>query len=143
MSALGLRATWQTALLYLNDNFTGGETNFALGGMPGRDGAPDFPERVDVAQHAHRNVSHVRGEFTSCQTVRGITVAPKTGSVVLFYNLHPNSDEKDMYTWHASCDVHGGRKLVATLWFHLDEAERHRWLQQGARPQAHPSHDEL
>lgn len=137
-----------TVLLYLNDDFTGGETNFALGGMPGRGGAPDFHERVDAAQRVHRNVSLVRKEFASCQTARGVTVAPRAGSVVLYYNLHPNRDEKDMYTWHASCDVHGGRKLAANLWFQLDGAERHRWHQQGARPQRAPdagdtTHDEL
>lgn len=92
-----------TALFYLNHNFSGGETNFPM------------------ARRAQpmNNVYRVREEFHNCQVESGLTVQPKQGSVLLFYNLAPNSATKDFFTWHGSCDVTAGEKWAANLWFHL------------------------
>lgn len=91
-----------TVLLYLNDGFGGGETNFALSGAP-----------EDM-----RNVHAIRHEFDGCQTEKGLTVAPVAGSALLFYNHLPNSAQKDYRTWHCANDVRGGQKWAANLWFH-------------------------
>ena len=60
-----------TALFYLNQNFSGGETNFP---MARRDQLPD----------GGRNVYRVREEFHNCQVDSGLTVQPRQGSVLLF-----------------------------------------------------------
>ena len=98
----------QTALLYLSDGFDGGETSFPLAGTG----------------EARYNVHKVREEFNNCDPTKGLAVAPKAGSAVIFYNLSPNSAEKDFTTWHASCDVtsEGQKKYAANLWFHLHRA---------------------
>ena len=102
-----------TVLLYLNDGFEGGETNFALVG----------------GDEPRRNVHRVREEFNNCQTERGLTVRLRKGSVLLFYNLDPNTADK-------SQDValqrrrRLGREARRQLWFHLSlirrAAERRR-----------------
>ena len=103
-----------TALLYLNDGFEGGGTNFALAG----------------GDEPRRNVHRVREEFNNCQTERGLTVRPRRGSILLFYNLDPNSADKSWWTWHCSADVVSGEKRAANLWYHLSlirrAAERRR-----------------
>ena len=115
-----------TALLYLNDDFTGGETSFALAGSD----TPMF------------NVHKVRQDFDDCQTERGLAVKPKAGSAVIFYNLQPNSNEKDYFTWHCSADVTGplpdSRKMAANLWFHLGKAEQLRIDKKIESPHIYP-----
>ena len=62
----------------------------------------------------------VRDKFApGCQKAHGLSVTPKAGSALVFYNLVPNSAEPDFRSWHASCDVESGRKLAANLWFNL------------------------
>jgi hypothetical protein len=78
-----------TALLYLSDGFEGGETSFPLAG----------------SGETRNNVHRVREEFHNCDPTAGLAVRPKAGNAVVFYNLLPNSHEKDFATWHASCDV--------------------------------------
>ena len=71
-------------------------------------------------------VHAVRAEFGGgCDPTKGLAVSPRAGSAVIFYNLLPNSAEKDFTTWHASCDVtsEGAKKYAANLWFHLAKAE--------------------
>lgn len=113
-----------TALLYLSDGFTGGETSFALSNDQSGNGT-------------RNNVYRVREEFDGCSTDRGIAVTPKAGTAVVFYNLHPNSASKDWSAWHASCDVRSGVKWAANLWFHLSLAEQ-LYLQSGEPPQRWP-----
>ena len=108
-----------TALLYLNDGFEGGETNFAIGG----------------AAEAMRNVHKVRHEFDGCQTKQGYTIRPRAGHAALFYNLMPNSMQKDFFSWHASCDVFNGQKWSANLWLHAGDPSL---LEQRLRPPARP-----
>ena len=91
-----------TALFYLNHNFSGGETNFPMA------------RRAEPMNNVYR----VREEFHNCQVDSGLTVRPQQGSVLLFYNLAPNSATKDFFTWHGSCDVESGEKWAANLWFH-------------------------
>ena len=99
-----------TALLYLSDDFDGGETSFPLA----------------FTGENRTNVHAVRAEFGGgCDPTKGLAVSPRAGSAVIFYNLLPNSAEKDFTTWHASCDVtsEGAKKYAANLWFHLAKAE--------------------
>ena len=90
-----------TALFYLNEGFEGGCTNWPMVSRKGT---------------MHR-VQQVLGTFNNCQTEHGLTVKPRAGSVVLFYNLLPNSLRADYWPWHASCDVGSGEKWAANLWF--------------------------
>lgn len=92
-----------TALFYLNGNFSGGETNFPMA------------RRAEPMNNVYR----VREQFHNCQVDSGLTVQPRQGSVLLFYNLAPNSATKDFFTWHGSCDVQSGEKWAANFWFHL------------------------
>ena len=105
-----------TVLLYLSDGFTGGETSFALAGEPAGMGSK---EEVYAALG------------TGCTTKRGLTITPKAGNALLFYNLQPNSARVDSQSWHASCDVQSGEKLAANLWFHLGLEE---FLSTGRKP---------
>ena len=112
-----------TALLYLSDGFEGGETSFPLAGTG----------------ETRNNVYRVREEFGGgCDPTAGLAVAPKAGNAVVFYNLLPNSHEKDYSTWHASCDVRteGAKKHAANLWFHLLKAKE--VLQEDAQHAAGP-----
>ena len=92
-----------TVMLFLNEDFTGGETNLAVAGAPTK----------------VRNFQEMLADFPSCQTALGLTVQPKAGDALLIYNLHPNTVEPDMRAWLASCDVGSGEKHVAHLWFSL------------------------
>ena len=105
-----------TVLLYLSDGFTGGETSFALAGEP-------------VGMGSKEEVYAALG--TGCTTKRGLTITPKAGNALLFYNLQPNSARVDSQSWHASCDVQSGEKLAANLWFHLGLEE---FLSTGRKP---------
>ena len=61
-----------------------------------------------------RNVYGVRERYgNGCQTKEGLTVMPRQGSVLLFYNLEPNGATKDFFSWHGSCDVLHGEKWGA------------------------------
>ena len=110
-----------TALLYINDDFEGGQTNFALSG----------------ADEGMNNTYRVRNRFHDCQTEVGLTVTPRAGDAAIFYNLHPNSHAKDYYSWHASCDVTSGRKFAANLWFHLGLIHQLK-IKEMVRPHVHP-----
>ena len=110
-----------TALIYVNDDFKGGQTNFALSG----------------AAEGMNNTYRVRERFDNCQTEQGLTVTPRAGDAAVFYNLHPNSHAKDYYSWHASCDVTSGRKFAANLWFHLGLIHQLR-VKERQGPHVHP-----
>ena len=139
-----------TALLYLNDGFWGGHTNFPLagrgaGGGEGDGGVGD--SRGSKALKGSANGGGGKGgkgggkggkggggrlrthspkaiheailsEFGPCQTARGLSIRPRPGDVVLFYNTKPNSVEADYWPWHGSCEVTHGEKWAANLWFH-------------------------
>jgi hypothetical protein len=93
-----------TALFYLNSNFSGGQTNFPTAGLA----------------EPMKNVYRVRETYQNCQTEAGLSVQPRQGSVLLLYNLEPNTATKDFYTWHGSCDVSEGEKWAANLWYNLN-----------------------
>ncbi|KAL1530140.1 hypothetical protein AB1Y20_001056 [Prymnesium parvum] len=104
-----------TALVYLNDGFE----------------ACALSSTVDLAIH---NVQHVRERYGGCTTQEGLSVTPTRGSVLLFYNLLPNSAVMDYFSWHGSCDVRHGEKWAANFWFRLDMMRRMYNLT-GVRPQ--------
>jgi prolyl 4-hydroxylase len=74
---------YATLLLYLNDDFTGGETN--------------FPRAINPTHH------------------EGLTVTPKKGQAVLFYNILPDGNVDD-FSQHQSLPVQKGEKWLANLW---------------------------
>uniref|UniRef100_A0A7S2BWW0 Fe2OG dioxygenase domain-containing protein n=1 Tax=Haptolina brevifila TaxID=156173 RepID=A0A7S2BWW0_9EUKA len=117
-----------TALVYLNDDFEGGETNWPLGGI----GA-----KPDLSGVNTRHVYQLRQHFNGCQTAVGTTLRPKRGAVALFYTLRPNSHEQDWTAWHGSCDVTKGVKWAANFWWNLNlmkEKSPHAPRSAGAGP---------
>lgn len=74
---------YATLLLYLNDDFTGGQTN--------------FPRAVNPTNRD------------------GITITPKRGKAVLFYNMLPDGNVDDL-SQHQSLPVTKGEKWLANLW---------------------------
>ena len=59
-----------------------------------------------------------------CQTARGLSVRPKRGDVLLFYNAQPMTAAADYWPWHGSCEVTRGEKWAANLWFHAGARAR-------------------
>ncbi|GKY99001.1 hypothetical protein MPSEU_000855800 [Mayamaea pseudoterrestris] len=72
-----------TLLLYLNDNFEGGETR--------------FPRATNANFHD------------------GITIEPKKGTAILFYNVLPDGNVDDL-SQHSGQPVTKGEKFLANLW---------------------------
>ena len=97
-----------TALFYLNDGFGGGHTNFPL---------------AEPHAEPSARAGDILRRFGPCQTTHGLSVKPRVGDVLLFYNTQPNSLTNDFWPWHASCEITSGEKWAANLWFH---AQRHR-----------------
>ena len=128
-----------TALVYLSDA-QGGETNWPMAN--GTDQAPlDVVDR-DLSKpnavqwnHVHR----LREHFHNCQTTQGLTLAPRRGTVALFYSMLPNSAEKDWMAWHASCDVHSGTKWAANFWWQLHLLREKRAPAPGTCSDSEPS----
>ena len=60
--------------------------------------------------------------------MRGLSVRPKAGDVLLFYNTQPNSWNADEWPWHGSCEVTQGEKWAANLWFH-ETIQRHDFFE--------------
>ena len=117
-------ARYATALIYLDDGFTGGETNFPLTEATRR-AAPLWQRMLPLT----RNGKFVRQDYNNCQTDVGLTVTPKQGRVAIFYNTLPSSLEVDFHSWHGGCDVTRGEKWLANLWFRFPNAQaeaRHR-----------------
>ena len=88
---------------------------------------------VQVVRERERRVQQVedeREEDAPLEAERGLTVRPRRGSILLFYNLDPNTNDKSWWTWHCSADVVSGEKRAANLWYHLSlirrAAERRR-----------------
>ena len=83
-----------TVLVFLQEPFEGGETNFPRAG----NNRPAY----------------------DCS--RGLLVAPKRGKAVLFYNLkaqgHMEFGSTDEYSLHIGCRVIRGTKWVANAWMH-------------------------
>ena len=101
-----------TLLLFLNDADSGldegGETNFAFAGAG-----------------PHPSVEEVRssGSDGLADCSKGLSVTPKRGDALLFYNLLPSRSNVahrtlgDNSTYHAGCAIIAGEKWVANLWF--------------------------
>lgn len=90
-----------TVLWYFNDvpAGSGGGTCFPMAGPTG-----------------HANLASVNR--TSCD--RGLTVQPRLGSAVFFYNLDPERHMEGvplLNTIHTACPLLAGEKWIANLWF--------------------------
>jgi len=118
-----------TALFYLNDGFEGGHTNFPLSGghwppagAAGRGAAA--AQHATGGDHQPARAQDVLRAFGPCQTARGLSVRPKRGDVLLFYNAQPMTAAADYWPWHGSCEVTRGEKWAANLWFHAGTRTR-------------------
>eukprot|EP01045_Picozoa_sp_COSAG04_P011783 COSAG04_NODE_770_length_10444_cov_6.484872_3_plen_160_part_00 len=117
-------ARYVTALLYLTDVEAGGETLLPLAdeGMEGL-GCAGCEQRPDL-----RASSRSQGCF-ECIAPRqdallencaepghgGLSVAPKAGRLVLWYNYDADGEWQPA-ALHAGCSVRAGEKLVANFW---------------------------
>ena len=106
-----------TALLYLNEGYEGGAVNFPLAGL-----------RTPIVSG-----SELSDMFGTCQTERGLTVQPRAGDLLIFYNHLPNTRRDDLWPIHGSCDVKSGVKWAANLFFELKRMAPKRLS--GDRPQ--------
>lgn len=93
-----------TLLMYLSDVEEGGETNFPHA-VPVQDLPMAILEKTGVLDWP------ACGESTST----GISVRPKKGSAVLFWDLKPDGT-RDPASLHASCPVAKGEKWSGTHW---------------------------
>ncbi|PNW83399.1 hypothetical protein CHLRE_05g244700v5 [Chlamydomonas reinhardtii] len=92
-----------TALMYLSDMepAAGGETALPL------------------AQPLDWEVQGVEGRgYSECASKMGISVRPKKGDVLLFWDMEPGGREPDRHALHASCPTFSGTKWTATKWIH-------------------------
>ena len=87
-----------TALVYLSDVESGGETAFPK--------SRSFSEAEPGAA----------GELSECGR-RGVSVRPRRGSVLLFYSLDPRGKPSE-YAQHTGCPVLTGTKWTVTKWIH-------------------------
>ena len=86
-------------------------TSEEFGRLDGATGGTNFAQR--------HSKSHDEMLRASCAS--GLTVAPRAGSAILFYNLHPRHSatrdyELDWTAWHSGCNVTAGVKWVANVW---------------------------
>ena len=87
-----------TALIYLSDVESGGETAFP------------------VSRWLHPKEAWADGDYTACGRL-GVSVKPKKGSVLLFYNLDLGG-KPSKFSQHTGCPVSSGTKWTATKWIH-------------------------
>ncbi|PNG99841.1 Prolyl 4-hydroxylase subunit alpha-1 [Tetrabaena socialis] len=92
-----------TVLMYLSDvdPAAGGETALPLA-MPLDDAAQSVEGRG----------------FSTCAARMGISVRPKKGDVLLFWDMDPGGSIPDRHALHASCPTFAGTKWTATKWIH-------------------------
>jgi prolyl 4-hydroxylase len=86
-----------TLLIYLNDDYTGGDTV--------------FPRAMNRFRHDGIRIRNKNNATTQEQHV----ATKATGSAVLFYNQLPDGNVDDL-SQHASEPVTSGEKWIATLW---------------------------
>mmetsp|Transcript_15986 Transcript_15986/g.34537 ORF Transcript_15986/g.34537 Transcript_15986/m.34537 type:complete len:272 (+) Transcript_15986:87-902(+) len=90
-----------TVLMYLSDvlDGAGGETALPL--------ALPLDDRVQTLD-----------SMSPCAKKRGLSIRPKKGDTLLFWDLHPDGQTPDRRTLHASCPTFKGAKWTATKWLH-------------------------
>ncbi|KAG2445040.1 hypothetical protein HYH02_008908 [Chlamydomonas schloesseri] len=92
-----------TVLMYLSDvdPAAGGETALPLA-MP-----------LDLKAQS------VKGHgYSECAAKMGISVRPRKGDMLLFWDMDPGGREPDRHALHASCPTTSGTKWTATKWIH-------------------------
>ena len=87
-----------TALAYLSDVESGGETAFPQSRL--------FSDAM----------AHSGGELSECGR-QGVAVKPRKGSVLLFYSLDMRGKPSE-YAQHTGCPVLAGTKWTVTKWIH-------------------------
>ncbi|KXZ46131.1 hypothetical protein GPECTOR_46g200 [Gonium pectorale] len=92
-----------TVLMYLSDvdPSSGGET-----ALPLAEPLDEVLQSVDG-----------RG-YSECAARSGISVRPKKGDVLLFWDMDPAGGTPDRHALHASCPTFNGTKWTATKWIH-------------------------
>eukprot|EP00798_Chlamydomonas_sp_ICE-L_P006528 gene6528-3170_t len=88
-----------TVLMYLSDVEEGGETNLPLA----------TPIDEELQKHAHGS---------PCAVKNGISVPPRKGDALLFFDLDVGGQKGDHQALHASCPTLKGMKWTATKWIH-------------------------
>ena len=116
------RNRFTTTLFYLDDVEAGGETGFPI-----------------ADEH---DATWSGNYFENCES--GLTVKPKKGAAVLFYNLKAEGlmlGEGDERALHAGCDVVRGTKKAANLWTYNMQFDGNvdAWLEEGTTG----AHEEL
>lgn len=112
-----------TGLCYLSDDFEGGQTIFP----EYDDNKEDQPTKRRVIAMQNANSEQTVGNWERllpalCDGTAedGMSIPPKRGSCVLFYNHFIGEDglvgQLDRRTIHAGCTVRGGRKWIANVW---------------------------
>ena len=106
-----------TVLIFLNDGEATGAAADEFGKLEGG-GGTNFALR--------HSESYPEMRHAGCEA--GLTVAPKAGTAVFFYNMHPHASATSDYSidwtaWHSGCSVTAGVKWVANVWIRNDETE--------------------
>jgi prolyl 4-hydroxylase len=92
-----------TLLFYLNDVEEGGNTVFPFNG--------NFDKPSLEIKFSQSEI-----QSACLQTSNALSVKPKKGTALLFYNMLPDGN-LDVQSLHAGCPVEKGEKWIANLWF--------------------------
>ncbi|EFJ51369.1 hypothetical protein VOLCADRAFT_120451 [Volvox carteri f. nagariensis] len=90
---------YATVLLYLSEVEAGGETNLPLA------------DPIDMSVQAIENPS-------PCAAKMGLSIRPRKGDALLFYDMDIEGQKGDRKALHASCPTLKGMKWTATKWIH-------------------------
>ena len=108
-----------TVLVYLNDDFGGGETVFPRVALGARGALPPLPKLVAAGGAAalSRQLNSLPKYCGDGSRVLRLT--PRKGDGVVFFSLRPDG-APDLDAVHGGCPPEGGTKWVAQQWFNLD-----------------------
>eukprot|EP00971_Amphidinium_carterae_P215494 4277321-Amphidinium_carterae.1 len=106
-----------TVLVYLSDNFEGGETVFprvAAPGSPGNSVLKYVPRAQDAIWSMNTDLTDYCSEESDV-----LKLKPQKGGGIVFFGYTPDG-HRDMDTVHGSCPVKSGVKLVTQQWVNLN-----------------------
>ncbi|CAL8109417.1 unnamed protein product [Orchesella dallaii] len=66
-------------------------------------------------------LSHVKAGGRTGFPILGVAAEPVKGSIVMWYNLKKNGNDRDMRTWHGGCPVVFGVKWITNKWVYYKE----------------------